>query len=314
MRFVVVVPTAAGGVSPAVKGIVFGELDMAVNKNRVRAGHVPVHRLEIALRNGSGPEAGKGIGGHDAPSVLQRLADRNHIGWDADGGFTQCRRCFSEGGRIGGSQSEDLVWQDGVRVKGAIGVGPAGVVGVASLPGAVNHLGGQGQLEGRRVAAVGGTGPQLIGPTGAHMRLQAMKPEINCVDVVHDGPVGESAGFTNIHVQTQPELSEIAFAPGRVSLGFGLHDGRQKERCQNRDDGDDDEQFDQSKRLRWKAFAERLGPLHSTFSGRAKGILNRSFRQGKGIAPDTILFVIYSVDEYIRVSNLSPRDRKLSRP
>ena len=67
MRFMVVVPTPARGVGPAVKGIVFGELDVAVDKNRLRASDMPVPHPEIAVRNEIGPEVGKSIGADDAP-------------------------------------------------------------------------------------------------------------------------------------------------------------------------------------------------------------------------------------------------------
>ena len=102
----VVVPTPAGAVSPAVKGIVFGELDVTVHKNRVCPGHVPMDRREVALRNSDGFDADKGIGGDDAPSIEQRLADRNHVGGRADGGLPQGRRSPSEQGRIFATQPE----------------------------------------------------------------------------------------------------------------------------------------------------------------------------------------------------------------
>jgi hypothetical protein len=44
----------------------------------------------------------------------------------------------------------------------------------------------------------------------------------------------------------------------------------QQQRRQNCDDRNDDEEFDERERLRWKAFGERLGLLDSTLGDAAK--------------------------------------------
>jgi hypothetical protein len=52
-----------------------------------------------------------------------------------------------------------------------------------------------------------------------------------------------------VHTVAQTQLFQVVDAIGPLGLRFGPGQSRQEQRCQNRNDGDDDQQLDQGKTM-----------------------------------------------------------------
>jgi hypothetical protein len=52
------------------------------------------------------------------------------------------------------------------------------------------------------------------------------------------------AAIVQIHPHAEPELLKVVDATGLAGFSLGFGESRQQHRCENRDNGDDDQQFD----------------------------------------------------------------------
>ena len=76
--------------------------------------------------------------------------------------------------------------------------------------------------------------------------------EVDPMDVPRLHYHREAVVIADIHPEADGDLAKVVFANGEIGQTFSAREGRQQKAGEDRDDGDDDEEFDQSEgRLRF---------------------------------------------------------------